>query len=68
MPEQTTHLLHAFSALADLGEELADTHDFEEMVRTTLHASLAADEQAALRLLSDVNLPEHRPLAVGKHT
>ncbi|HEX8457166.1 MAG TPA: HD domain-containing phosphohydrolase [Pyrinomonadaceae bacterium] len=42
MPEQTTKLLHAFSALADLGEELADTHDFEEMVRTTLHVVLGA--------------------------
>jgi CRISPR/Cas system-associated endonuclease Cas3-HD len=42
MSEHTTKLIHAFSALADLGEELADTHDFEEMVRTTLHVVLGA--------------------------
>ena len=40
MSDQTTKLIHAFSALADLGEELADTHDFDEMVRTTLHVVL----------------------------
>ncbi|HZH89903.1 MAG TPA: HD domain-containing phosphohydrolase [Pyrinomonadaceae bacterium] len=40
MSEQTTKLIHAFSALADLGEELADTRDFEDMVRTTLHVVL----------------------------
>ncbi|MDX6271935.1 MAG: hypothetical protein QOD28_3158 [Acidobacteriota bacterium] len=42
MSDQTTKLIHAFSALADLGEELADTRDFEEMVRTTLHVVLGA--------------------------
>jgi len=42
MSEQTTKLIHAFSALADLGEELADTRDFAEMVRTTLHVVLGA--------------------------
>jgi CRISPR/Cas system-associated endonuclease Cas3-HD len=42
MSEHTTKLIHAFSALADLGEELADTRDFEEMVRTTLHVVLGA--------------------------
>ena len=40
MSDQTTKLVHAFAALADLGEELADTRDFEEMVRTTLHVVL----------------------------
>ncbi|HJR07271.1 MAG TPA: HD domain-containing phosphohydrolase [Pyrinomonadaceae bacterium] len=42
MSDQTTKLIHAFSALADLGEELADTRDFEEMVRTTLHVVLGS--------------------------
>lgn len=42
MSEQTTKLIHAFSALADLGEELADTRDFEEMVRSTLHVVLGS--------------------------
>ena len=30
-------VLHAFAALADLGEEIAETSDFEEMVRSALH-------------------------------
>jgi hypothetical protein len=42
MSDQTTKLIHAFSALADLGEELADTRDFAEMVQTTLHVVLGA--------------------------
>jgi HD-GYP domain-containing protein (c-di-GMP phosphodiesterase class II) len=42
MSDQTTKLIHAFSALADLGEELADTRDFEEMVRSTLHVVLGS--------------------------
>jgi putative nucleotidyltransferase with HDIG domain len=40
--EETTKLLHAFSALADLGEEIAATRDFEQMVRSTLHVVLGA--------------------------
>ncbi len=39
---QTTRLIHAFSALADLGEEIADSRDFSEMVRSTLHVVLGA--------------------------
>jgi HD superfamily phosphodiesterase len=39
---ETAKLLHAFSALADLGEEIADARDFEQMVRTTLHVVLGA--------------------------
>ncbi len=39
---ETAKLLHAFSALADLGEEIAATRDFEQMVRTTLHVVLGA--------------------------
>ncbi len=39
---QTTKLIHAFSALADLGEEIADSRDFHEMVRSTLHVVLGA--------------------------
>ena len=30
-------LLHTFAALADLGQEIADTSDFEEKMRTALH-------------------------------
>ena len=39
---QTDKLLHAFAALADLGEEIAATRDFGEMVRSTLHVVLGA--------------------------
>jgi hypothetical protein len=39
---ETTKLLHAFAALADLGEEIAATRDFEQMVRSTLHVVLGA--------------------------
>ncbi len=42
MLDKTTKLIHAFSALADLGEEIADTRDFEEMVRSALHVVLGA--------------------------
>ena len=35
-------VLHAFAALADLGEELAGTSDFAEMVRSALHVVLGA--------------------------
>ncbi|HYJ45405.1 MAG TPA: hypothetical protein VEV81_02245, partial [Pyrinomonadaceae bacterium] len=30
-------LLHTFAALADLGQEIADTHDFDEKMRAALH-------------------------------
>ncbi|HYX42784.1 MAG TPA: hypothetical protein VE821_13850, partial [Pyrinomonadaceae bacterium] len=42
MAEQTDKLIHAFSALADLGAEITESRDFEEMVRSTLHVVLGA--------------------------
>jgi HD-GYP domain-containing protein (c-di-GMP phosphodiesterase class II) len=39
---ETAKLIHAFAALADLGEEIAATRDFEQMVRSTLHVVLGA--------------------------
>ncbi|MDQ5843965.1 MAG: GAF domain-containing protein, partial [Acidobacteriota bacterium] len=36
----TQKLIHSFGALADLGQEVADTGDFIEMVRTSLHLLL----------------------------
>ena len=36
----TQKLIHAFGALADLGQEIADTSEFTEMVRTSLHLLL----------------------------
>lgn len=38
----TAKLIHAFAALADLGEEIAATRDFGQMVRSTLHVVLGA--------------------------
>lgn len=35
-------VLHAFAALADLGEEIAETRDFEEMANSSLHVVLGA--------------------------
>ena len=57
-------VLHVFAALADLGEEIAETSDFEEMVRSSLHVVLGAlgvrrgavaeveHEQTALRFVA----------------
>ncbi|MDT5270784.1 MAG: hypothetical protein QOH49_2970, partial [Acidobacteriota bacterium] len=42
MSDSTLMVLHAFAALADLGEEIAETSDFEEMVRSALHVVLGA--------------------------
>src|SRR3954463_1703979 len=42
MSDSTRMVLHAFAALADLGEEIAETSDFEEMVRSPLHVVLGA--------------------------
>jgi hypothetical protein len=36
----TQKLIHSFGALADLGQEVASTGDFNEMVRTSLHLLL----------------------------
>jgi hypothetical protein len=35
--ESLQKLLHTFAALADLGQEIADTSDFHERMRTSLH-------------------------------
>src|SRR5688572_17776329 len=40
MESNTQKLIHSFSALADLGQEIADSGDFIEMVRTSLHLLL----------------------------
>lgn len=40
MSDSTRMVLHAFAALADLGEEIAETSDFDEMVRSALHVVL----------------------------
>jgi hypothetical protein len=35
-------LIHAFAALADLGQEIADADNFHEMIRTSLHLLLGS--------------------------
>jgi hypothetical protein len=40
MRETMQKLLHTFAALADLSQEIANTSDFQEMVRTSLHLLL----------------------------
>ncbi len=52
-------LLHTFAALADLGQEIADTDDFEEMVRTSLHlllGTLAIRRGALAQYVEDEHL------------
>jgi hypothetical protein len=64
--EPNTHkLIHSFGALADLGQEIADTGDFIEMVRTSLHLLLGT---LAIRRGAIVECPAHlettNPLAL----
>src|SRR5438045_7874171 len=40
METSTQKLIHTFAALADLGQEIAGTGDFNEMVRTSMHLLL----------------------------
>src|SRR2546426_4263596 len=42
METNTQRLLHTFAALADLGQEIADNADFEEMLRTSFHLLLGS--------------------------
>lgn len=42
MENNNQRLLHTFAALADLGEEIANTADFEEMLRSSFHLLLGS--------------------------
>src|SRR5205809_670261 len=42
METNTQRLLHTFAALADLGQEIADNADFEEMLRASFHLLLGS--------------------------
>jgi HD-GYP domain-containing protein (c-di-GMP phosphodiesterase class II) len=42
MDTNTQRLLHTFAALADLGQEIAGTGDFDEMLRTSFHLLLGS--------------------------
>ena len=61
----TQKLIHSFGALADLGQEVADTGDFIEMVRTSLHLVLGG---LGIRRGAVVECPSHldstNPLAL----
>ena len=65
MEPNTQRLIHSFGALADLGQEIADTGDFIEMVRTSLHLLLGT---LGIRRGAIVECPAHlettNPLAL----
>ncbi|MEP6818932.1 MAG: HD domain-containing phosphohydrolase [bacterium] len=65
MESNTQKLIHSFGALADLGQEVADSGDFMEMVRTSLHLLLGT---LAIRRGAIVECPAHlemtNPLAL----
>src|SRR5205809_6645403 len=42
METNNQRLLHTFAALADLGEQIANTADFEEMLRSSFHLLLGS--------------------------
>ncbi|MEA2204291.1 MAG: hypothetical protein QOE77_1067 [Blastocatellia bacterium] len=42
MAFETQRLIHTFAALADLGQEIAEKSDFEEMVRSSFHMLLGS--------------------------
>src|ERR1051325_1640260 len=52
----TQKLIHSFGALADLGQEVADSGDFMEMVRTSLHLLLGT---LAIRRGAVIENPKH---------
>jgi HD-GYP domain-containing protein (c-di-GMP phosphodiesterase class II) len=76
MDTNTQRLLHTFAALADLGQEIAGTGDFEEMLRTSFHLLLGSlairrgavgefdRDQGQLRLVAARGLGESQELAL----
>ncbi|MFN2499324.1 MAG: HD-GYP domain-containing protein [Pyrinomonadaceae bacterium] len=56
MEPNTQKLIHSFGALADLGQEVAETGDFMEMVRTSLHLLLGT---LAIRRGAIIECPTH---------
>ncbi|MBC7798233.1 MAG: HD domain-containing protein, partial [Pyrinomonadaceae bacterium] len=42
MPENNSKLIHTFAALADLGQEVAGTQSFNDLIRTSLHLLLGS--------------------------
>jgi HD-GYP domain-containing protein (c-di-GMP phosphodiesterase class II) len=76
METNTQRLLHTFAALADLGQEIADTGDFEEMLRASFHLLLGSlairrgavgeydRERSELRLIAARGLGESQELVL----
>jgi HD-GYP domain-containing protein (c-di-GMP phosphodiesterase class II) len=56
MESNTQKLIHSFGALADLGQEIADSGDFMQMVRTSLHLLLGT---LAIRRGAVLECPTH---------
>jgi len=77
METDTQRLLHTFAALADLGQEIADTGDFEEMLRASFHLLLGSlairrggvaeydRDGSTLRLITARGLGESQDLVLG---
>ncbi len=73
MAEDIQKFLHTFSALADLGQEIADTSEFNEMASTSLHLVLGTlaimrgaigeyqPEYGSIRLIAKRNLDKNLP-------
>lgn len=76
METNTQRLIHTFATLADLGQEIANTADFEEMLRASFHlllGSLAIRRGAVceydreceqMRIVAARGLPQDIPLSV----
>src|SRR6266446_3911938 len=76
METNTQRLIHTFATLADLGQEIANTADFEEMLRASFHLLLGSlairrgavaeyDRQSEqLRFVAARGLGEKRVLAL----
>jgi hypothetical protein len=65
MEQITQKLIHTFESLADLGEEVAGSGDFDQMVRTSLHlllGTLAIRRGVVLEFEAAVNSLECRAL------
>ncbi len=61
MEPTTKKLIHTFGALADLGQEIANTGEFNEMVRTSLHlllGTLAIRRGAVIECLAEQDKTE----------
>jgi len=59
MEPSTQKLIHTFGALADLGQEVANTSDFSEMIRTSMHlllGTLALRRGAVVECVDDGKL------------